>query len=143
MVVDAQLQDQLARIATLQDVTYELPELKSDVSSSDFNLLVYISGIDPDNGEEVFEELVCPVLVDASVEDNGIGSYEFWGAKGNDVQMGWVIDKLQFETPWPPALAGKADAILEEVGDAIAEMDVPDKDDEDYFDEPDFDHEDW
>ena len=34
------------------------------------------------------------VDIDAHVEDFGIGPYEFWGAKGNDVQLGYELDNV-------------------------------------------------
>lgn len=144
MAVDPELQKQLARLVPILDLDYDLPNLRQEADTSDFDLTVSIGGTDPDTGEEVFEELLCTVLVDAHVEDFGIGGYEFWGAKGNDVQMGWEIDKLEFETPWPAALAGIAEKILSSAEDTIREMDTNSNDDfEPDFDDRDYDREDW
>lgn len=34
------------------------------------------------------------VEIEAHVEDFGIGPYEYWGSKGNDVQLGYELDKV-------------------------------------------------
>ena len=34
---------------------------------------------------------------DISYDDVGIGSYEYWGIKGVDTQMAWVIDDLYWD----------------------------------------------
>lgn len=43
-----------------------------------------------------FEEdsVYVDLTIDASYGNNGIGSYEYWGIPGNDVQMGWEIDDI-------------------------------------------------
>lgn len=45
-----------------------------------------------------FEEdcVYVDLTIDASYGNQGIGSYEYWGAPGNDVQMGWEIDDIMW-----------------------------------------------
>jgi len=37
------------------------------------------------------------LTVNGSYGNHGIGSYEYWGFKGNDVQMGWEIDDWSWD----------------------------------------------
>lgn len=37
------------------------------------------------------------LIVNGSYGNHGIGSYEYWGFKGNDVQMGWEIDDWSWD----------------------------------------------
>lgn len=41
-------------------------------------------------GEDKY--LFVDVVINASYGNLGIGSYEYWGIRGNDVQMGWEIE---------------------------------------------------
>jgi hypothetical protein len=34
---------------------------------------------------------------DPSYEDVGIGSYEYWGFRGNDSSMQWVLEDIQWD----------------------------------------------
>ena len=45
-------------------------------------------------GEDI---LMVEVTVDASYGNHGIGSYEYWGFKGSDVQMGWMIEDYTWD----------------------------------------------
>lgn len=46
--------------------------------------------------EVQFEEycVYVDLVIEASYGDHGIGSYEYWGIPGRDVQMGWEIDDI-------------------------------------------------
>lgn len=48
---------------------------------------------------EINEEdiLVVNFYLEGSYGNLGIGPYEYWGAKGNDVQMGWEIDEMSYD----------------------------------------------
>lgn len=48
-----------------------------------------------DTGEE--KQLNVGLDVYASYGNLGIGSYEYWGAPGNDVQMGWEIEGWEYD----------------------------------------------
>lgn len=50
-----------------------------------------------EQGEPDFDYIDVEFTVDGSYGNLGIGSYEFWGFKGNDVQMGWEIDDVQWD----------------------------------------------
>ena len=39
--------------------------------------------------------LEVTVDIDYSLENDGIGSYEFWGEKGNDIQMCYIADDFK------------------------------------------------
>lgn len=44
--------------------------------------------------------MICPHCgenVEGTWEDVGIGSYEYWGAKGNDVQMVFLCENCEGE----------------------------------------------
>ena len=60
-----------------------------------------------DTMEHLFEEvevngkLYCvdvTIAYDAGMVDNGIGPYEFWGARGTDVRMELEIDKWEIDS---------------------------------------------
>jgi len=46
------------------------------------------------NDEEV---LVVNFKIEGSYGNLGIGSYEYWGFRGNDVRMGWEIDEMSYD----------------------------------------------
>lgn len=50
-----------------------------------------------EEGEEDYRYIEVEVVIDACYGNLGIGSYEFWGFKGNDVQMGWDIDEVDWD----------------------------------------------
>lgn len=50
-----------------------------------------------EEGEEDYRYIEVDIVIDAYYGNLGIGSYEFWGFKGNDVQMGWEIDDVQWD----------------------------------------------
>ena len=60
-----------------------------------------------DTMEHLFEELEVngkgysvevTIAYDAGMVDNGIGPYEFWGARGTDVRMELEIDKWEIDS---------------------------------------------
>lgn len=48
------------------------------------------------------------LTVNGSYGNHGIGSYEYWGFKGNDVQMGWEIDDWEWDQSLYTAEENKA-----------------------------------
>jgi hypothetical protein len=82
-----------------------------------------------------------PYLCDVSLElepgDNGIGAYEYWGAKGYDSQPCWELVSLGFEAyddegnqvTDPGLLAKLSDALTDKAWAVIDDMDLPSKED--------------
>lgn len=73
--------------------------------------------------------------------NQGIGSYEFWGARGTDIQMGYEIDGYnlkegsydpQFEFEINKWIEHNDDKIIERLGDAAEEQG---EEEQDYYDE--------
>lgn len=108
----------------------KIEEMDSDfkASTSDFDVMVTFYGID-ENNEEVDETIELYVEVETHVEDFGIGSYEFWGFKGNDSQLGIEIDSIKISDPFPPELKIWEERLEERLCDAIRECDLPERDD--------------
>lgn len=48
------------------------------------------------------------LTVNGSYGNHGIGSYEYWGIPGNDVQMGWEIDDWEWDQSLYTAEENKA-----------------------------------
>lgn len=69
---------------------------------------------------------------DVSVIDAGIGSYEFWGAKGNDTHMQNEIQSFKMTDNWPVELKWLEEIIAEKVCEAISELDPGDNDGDRY-----------
>ena len=132
--IDPKLQAQLERIATWTDLDFDI--IHNDAAPNDsFDVVISFGGIDP-AGMEVEEEVTIGMTCEANVEDFGIGTYEFWGAKGNDVQMGWEIEVLEFDHPIPEALKPVFEKIMAQVETTILESDLPDGHDEPDWPEP-------
>lgn len=78
---------------------------------------------------------LCDVSLELTPGDDGIGAYEYWGAKGYDSQPCWELERLSFEA-WDdegneatdPALLSKLEDLLTDKAWAIIQdMDLPEK----------------
>lgn len=73
-----------------------------------------------ENGEQDYDCVSVKFVVDASYGNLGIGSYEFWGMRGYDEQMGWDIDDVKWdETLYSPEVNAIIDKYLGEHMDSI------------------------
>lgn len=78
---------------------------------------------------------LCEVYLQLIPGDDGIGAYEYWGAKGYDRQPCWELDSLDFEAcddegneATDPALLSKLEDLLYDKAYAvIADLDLPGK----------------
>jgi hypothetical protein len=44
----------------------------------------------------------CHEMAEGRWEDHGIGTYEYWGAKGVDTDIQWVCEHCGWQLPDPP-----------------------------------------
>lgn len=80
---------------------------------------------------------LCDVTLELTPGDNGIGAYEYWGAKGYDSQPCWELESLSFEATdeegqvvTDPALLAKLeDKLTDKAWAIIDDMDLPSKGD--------------
>lgn len=78
-----------------------------------------------ERGERQYDYIDVEFNVDASYGNLGIGSYEFWGFRGDDVQMGWDIDDVKWDKDkYSPHMNIIIDKYLEEhMDDILDKMD--------------------
>lgn len=102
--------------------------------TTDFQCEVQLDGI----------SYLCDVTLELIPGDNGIGAYEYWGAKGYDSQPCWELESLSFEAydengnnvtepgdgHYNPALLAKLeDKLTDKAWAIIDDMDLPSKGD--------------
>jgi len=104
----------------LADTTYE-------ACVGDFEVSLFIYDGDKDEGSPTYE-VNFTTTIEGNIEDFGIGSYEFWGSKGNDSQLGWNIDGLTYNVKLPDNLKDLLDSIEEHMISRAAESDFPEPD---------------
>lgn len=128
--------DFFEEISTWKDIDLLDSDYKVSPDGFDVNLMVF----DPSKGQdEPGVTIATFVNCKCSVEDFGIGSYEFWGAKGVDTCIGYMVDELEFGENFPPIMNDiinkLEECFVEEVGELTVEVDndrEPDYDDGDY-----------
>lgn len=78
-----------------------------------------------ENGEQDYDYVPVEFEIYGSYGNLGIGSYEFWGFRGYDEQMGWDIDEVKWDkTLYSPEVNAIIDRYLEKHMDSILdEMD--------------------
>lgn len=77
-------------------------------------------------------EVNFSVEIEGHIEDFGIGSYEFWGAKGVDTQLGWEIDSIEFDCIFPENMSDIIEKMEEHMAEQACESDFPERDYDDY-----------
>ena len=117
-------------IASLPDVDLMDCVYKVDSSNFDVKLVVFNPQLLDDDYEEYIIE--TSVRVDAEVEDFGIGYYEYGSQKCNDVQMGWMVNEIEFEHEFPPNMKVMLENLLEEMAEKVCSLSVSSNDD--YYD---------
>jgi len=69
-----------------------------------------------ENGEYDYKDV--EFRIEASYGNLGIGYYEYWGMRGNDVQMGWELENYE----WDRSLyTEKENQIIEEYAEENSE----------------------
>jgi hypothetical protein len=99
------------------------------VTANSSEVEVEILNEDPDfNGPDEYASVVETFDFDAdiSVEDVGIGAYEFWGFKGVDSHLQYEVNSLKLTDEWPEELKWLAEIIEEQIYDSITELRVHD-----------------
>ncbi len=117
-------------IASLPDV--DLMDCEYKVGSDGFDVkLVFFN---PQLLDDDYEDYTIntSVRVDAEVEDFGIGYYEYGSQKCNDVQLGWMVNEIEFEQEFPPNVKAILENLLEKMVEEVGSLRVPSKDD--YYD---------
>ena len=77
-----------------------------------------------EKGEQDYDYINVKFTIYASYGNLGIGSYEFWGFKGNDVQMGWDIDEVTWDKAlYSPEVNEIIDKYLEDMNSILEKMD--------------------
>jgi hypothetical protein len=111
-------------ISTWKEV--ELLDLNYEENPDGFDVCLMV--FDPTKGEDgPWLTINTYVNCKCSVEDFGIGAYEFWGAKGVDTQIGYSVDELYFDNIFPEnmqkIISTLEEKMVEEVGAITVEKD--------------------
>lgn len=128
--------DFFEEISTWKSVELIDSDYKEDPDGFDVNLMVF----DPTKGEDEPGVTIATFInCKCSVEDFGIGAYEFWGAKGVDTQIGYCVDELEFGENFPENMKDIIAKLEEDMVEAVSQLTVevdndrePDYDDGDY-----------